>query len=210
LFFQISTDEVYGSLPEDDANLRFTETTALAPHSPYAASKASADLLVQSYFDTYGFPTIISRCSNNYGPHQFPEKLIPLVIMSALRDSHIPIYGDGENIRDWIYVEEHCKAILKLISEGRKGEVYNIGANCELKNIYIVKKILDIMNKPHTLIKYVPDRLGHDRRYGVDASKIFKEINFIAKNNFEENLTKTIDWYTTNATKINSNNKKTI
>ena len=198
LFIQISTDEVYGSLPEDEPEKKFTETSQLEPHSPYSASKAGADLLVKSFYDTYKFPAIITRCSNNYGPHQFPEKLIPLIIKNALSDKSIPVYGDGNNIRDWIYVEDHCAAIAKVLQAGKIGEVYNIGANFERKNIDIVKIILDILDKSYSLIEYVDDRLGHDRRYAIDASKITAELDWQPKRSFEENIITTINWYINN------------
>ncbi len=194
LFFQISTDEVYGSLPEDQPNLKFREETPLSPHSPYAASKASADMLVQTYHDTYGFPTLISRCSNNFGPNQYPEKLIPVIILNAIKNKPIPIYGDGKNIRDWIFVEDHCNAILQLIDSGMRGTVFNIGGNCEIKNIDIVRFILDALDKPHSLIQHVEDRLGHDRRYAVDTTKIESLFKF-HPSPFEQNMLATIDWY---------------
>jgi len=199
LFVQISTDEVYGSLSEFDDDAKFTEETPLSPHSPYAASKAGADLLVQSYFDTYKFPTIITRCSNNYGPKQYPEKLIPLMIKNALQDKKLPVYGDGKNVRDWIFVEDHCEAIIKVIEKGKVGEVYNIGANCEKKNIEIVELILDYLDKPYSLIEYVEDRLGHDRRYAVDSSKIADSLGWKASDhNFYFHFINTIDWYVRN------------
>jgi dTDP-glucose 4,6-dehydratase len=195
LFIQISTDEVYGSLSEFDVDIKFTEKTPLSPHSPYAASKAGADLLVQSYFDTYKFPTVITRCSNNYGAKQYPEKLIPLMIKNALQNKKLPVYGDGKNVRDWIFVEDHCEAITRIIEDGKIGEVYNIGANCEKQNIEIVKLILDYLDKPYSLIEYVDDRLGHDRRYAVDASKIANSLGWKPQNNFDICLKNTIDWY---------------
>jgi dTDP-glucose 4,6-dehydratase len=197
LFVQISTDEVYGSLPENEPNLRFTEETNLSPHSPYSASKAGADLLVQSFYDTYNFPTIITRCSNNFGPNQFPEKFIPMIIKNALQNQEIPIYGDGQNVRDWIFVDDHCKAIAMLLEKGKIGEIYNIGANCEKKNIEIAKLILDILGKPHDLLKYVDDRLGHDRRYAINSTKISNEINWSPNSEkaFEENIKSTIEKY---------------
>ena len=195
LFLQISTDEVYGTLTLENLELKFKETSLINPHSPYAASKASADLLVQSYFDTYKFPTLITRCSNNFGPKQFPEKLIPVVITRAFNNLSIPVYGDGLNVRDWIYVEEHCRAIYNVCMSGKRGEVFNIGANNEISNIELVKNILDIMDKPHSLIEFVKDRPGHDRRYSVDTTKIEKELGFIAKNDFLEKLERTVKWY---------------
>ena len=198
-FVQVSTDEVYGSLPEDEASVKFTEQTPLCPHSPYSASKASADLLVQSYHDTYGFPTIITRCSNNYGPYQFPEKLIPLMINNAVNDKPLPVYGDGRNIRDWLYVEDHCEAVWTALNEGRCGQVYNIGGDNEIRNIEIVKMLLDHLGKPHSLIRFVRDRPGHDRRYAMDATKIRRELGWAPAHTFEEKLPETIDWYLANA-----------
>ena len=197
-FLQVSTDEVYGTLPEDNPDIKFTELTLIQPHSPYSASKAGADLLVQAYFDTFGFPALITRCSNNYGPYQFPEKLIPLMINNAVNDKELPVYGDGKNIRDWLYVQDHCEAILTVLKEGKIGEVYNIGGNNEIKNIDIVTMILDYLNKPHTLIKYVTDRLGHDRRYAIDATKIKNELNWSPRFTFDDQIGKTIDWYLNN------------
>ncbi len=198
-FLQVSTDEVYGTLPEDDKNVMFTEETPLQPHSPYSASKTGADCLVQSYFDTFGFPTVITRCSNNYGPYQFPEKLIPLMIQKALKDEKLPVYGDGKNIRDWLFVEDHCDAIWTVLNNGKTGEVYNVGGNNEIQNIVIVKNILDILGKPHSLISYVKDRLGHDRRYAIDASKIKKELGWEPKFTFEEKIKDTVQWYLDNS-----------
>ena len=197
-FLQVSTDEVYGSLPEDNKDLKFTESTPLQPHSPYSASKTSADCIVQSYYDTYGFPILITRCSNNYGPYQFPEKLIPLMIFNAVNDKPLPVYGDGKNIRDWLYVEDHCDAIWTVITKGKIGEVYNIGGNNEIQNIKIVKLILKILDKPESLIKFVKDRLGHDRRYAIDASKIKKELGWKPLYSFDDKIKETIDWYLTN------------
>ena len=194
LFVQISTDEVYGSLDENDAK-KFTEDTPLAPRSPYSASKAGADLLVQSYFETYQFPAIITRCSNNFGPKQHPEKLIPLMIINASQSKKLPVYGDGRNVRDWIFVDDHCSAIATVIASGKIGEVYNIGANCEKQNLEIVKFILDYLGKPYSLIEYVADRLGHDRRYAVDSTKIINSLGWHPQNNFEFHLKNTIDWY---------------
>ncbi len=194
-FVQISTDEVYGTLPENDPDKKFSENTPLDPHSPYSASKTSADLIAKSYFDTYGFPVLTTRCSNNYGSYQFPEKLIPLMISNALEDKELPVYGDGMQIRDWLYVEDHCSAIMKVLENGRAGEVYNIGGNNEMKNIDIVKMILDHLKKPHSLIKYVKDRLGHDRRYAIDASKIKNELGWEPAFRFDDKIKDTIDWY---------------
>lgn len=194
-FVQISTDEVYGTLGETGL---FTEKTPLAPNSPYSASKASADFLVRAYHKTYGMNTNITRCSNNYGPYQFPEKLIPLMIINALENKDLPVYGDGLNIRDWLYVEDHCIAIDLVIHKGKSGEVYNIGGNNERTNIDIVKTILKELGKPESLIKFVKDRPGHDRRYGIDATKIRTELGWEPKTNFESGIKKTIDWYLNN------------
>jgi dTDP-glucose 4,6-dehydratase len=197
-FLQVSTDEVYGTLPENDPDIKFTENTPLDPHSPYSASKTSADLIAKSYFDTFGFPVVITRCSNNYGPYQFPEKLIPLMISRALKDEGLPVYGDGMQIRDWLFVDDHCDAIWTVLTKGKVGEVYNIGGNNEMKNIDIVKMILDHLNKPHTLITYVNDRLGHDRRYAIDASKIKNELGWVPSFIFKEKIKDIIDWYLNN------------
>ncbi|GAD15303.1 dTDP-glucose 4,6-dehydratase [Geobacillus sp. Sah69] len=194
-YIQISTDEVYGTLGETGY---FTETTPLAPNSPYSASKAGADLLVRAYHETYGLPVNITRCSNNYGPYHFPEKLIPLMIINALNDQPLPVYGDGLNVRDWLHVEDHCSAIDLVLHKGRNGEVYNIGGNNERTNIQVVKAILRYLNKPESLITFVEDRLGHDRRYAIDATKIRKELGWKPKYTFEEGLKKTIDWYLEN------------
>lgn len=194
-FVQISTDEVYGTLGEDGL---FHETTPLAPNSPYSASKASADLLVRAYHETYGLPVNITRCSNNYGPYQFPEKLIPLMIIHALHDKPLPVYGDGLNVRDWLHVEDHCKAIDLVLHQGVNGEVYNIGGNNERTNIEIVRTILKYLNKPESLIKFVADRPGHDRRYAIDASKIRQELGWNPKYNFNDGIKQTIEWYLNN------------
>jgi dTDP-glucose 4,6-dehydratase len=191
-FLQVSTDEVYGSLGRTG---KFQETTPLSPNSPYSASKASADMMVMAYHHTFGMPVLITRCSNNYGPYQFPEKLIPLMIINALSDKKLPVYGDGKNVRDWLYVEDHCSAILTVLKKGKLGEVYNIGGNNEAKNIDIVKSILKYLDKPKTLINYVPDRLGHDRRYAIDASKIRKELGWQPKFKFRSAIKRTIGWY---------------
>lgn len=191
-FVQVSTDEVYGSL--GDTGL-FSETTPLAPNSPYSASKAGGDLLVRAYHETFGLPVNITRCSNNYGPYQFPEKLIPLIISRALNDESLPIYGDGLNIRDWLYVEDHCSAIDLVIHQGKIGEVYNIGGNNERTNLHIVKTILEELGKPESLITYVADRPGHDRRYGIDPAKITDELGWKPKHNFETGIKETIQWY---------------
>jgi len=203
-FLQVSTDEVYGTLPENDRSVKFTEKTPLQPHSPYSASKTSADCLVQSYFDTFQFPTLITRCSNNYGPYQFPEKLIPLIIHNAVNDKALPVYGDGMQIRDWLFVEDHNQALFSVLDKGVVGEIYNIGGNNEICNIDIVKLILDYLNKPHSLISYVKDRPGHDRRYAIDASKIKSEIGWEPKYSFEEKITFTIDWYLSNKDWVNN------
>lgn len=191
-FLQVSTDEVYGSLGETGY---FTELTPLAPNSPYSASKASADMFVRAYHETYGLNVSITRCSNNYGPFQFPEKLIPLMISNALEDKFLPIYGDGMNIRDWLYVEDHCRAIDVVLHKGRSGEVYNIGGHNEKANIEIVKLILNELGKSETLIKYVIDRLGHDRRYAIDATKIKLDLGWEPTVMFEQGILKTIQWY---------------
>ena len=192
-FVQISTDEVYGSLHPGDAC--FCEDFALAPNSPYAASKAAADLLVRSYFKTYGFPILITRCSNNYGPYQFPEKLIPLLISNALEDKPLPIYGDGLNIRDWIHVEDHCRAIRLILEKGRGGEIYNIGGNGERTNLEIVEEILRSLGKPKSLIRFVTDRPGHDRRYGIDFSKLKNELGWSPLVPLSHGLAQTVRWY---------------
>ncbi len=194
-FVQISTDEVYGSL---GATGRFTETSTIQPSSPYSASKAGADLLVLACHHTYGQEAIITRCSNNYGPYQFPEKLIPLMIVNALRDIPLPVYGDGLNVRDWIHVEDHCSAIVAALLEGKPGEVYNVGGDGEMRNIDVVKKILDHLAKPHSLINYVPDRLGHDRRYAIDSAKMHRELNWKPLHNPDEGISATIEWYVQN------------
>ena len=197
-FHQVSTDEVYGDLPLDRPDLFFTEDTPIHTSSPYSSSKASADLLVMAYNRTYGLPTTISRCSNNYGPYQFPEKLIPLMIMNALDDKKLPVYGDGLNIRDWLYVEDHCKAIDLILQNGRIGEVYNIGGHNEMKNIDIVKLILKYLDKPESLITFVTDRKGHDRRYAIDPAKIHKELGWLPETMFADGIKETIQWYLDN------------
>lgn len=194
-YVQVSTDEVYGSLGETGL---FMESTPLEPNSPYSASKAGGDLLVRAYHETFGLPVNITRCSNNYGPYQFPEKLIPLIISRALSDQALPVYGDGLNIRDWLYVEDHCSAIDLVIHQGRIGEVYNIGGNNERTNLHIVKTILQELNKPESLITFVEDRLGHDRRYGIDPTKITQELGWKPKHNFETGIKETIRWYLNN------------
>lgn len=197
-FHQISTDEVYGELPLDRKDLLFTEETPLCASSPYSASKASADLLVMSYHKTFGLPVSVSRCSNNYGPYQFPEKLIPLIIMRAMSNEQIPIYGKGENVRDWIFAEDHCNAIDKIIRSGRAGEIYNIGANNERSNLEIVSTVLEKLKKPKSLISFVKDRPGHDLRYAVNSSKIQQELGWRAETDFLDGLEKTIEWYIQN------------
>ncbi len=197
-FHQISTDEVYGELPLDRKDLLFTEETPLCASSPYSASKASADLLVMSYHKTFGLPVSVSRCSNNYGPYQFPEKLIPLIIMRAMSNEQIPIYSKGENVRDWIFAEDHCNAIDKIIRSGRAGEIYNIGANNERSNLEIVSTVLEKLKKPKSLISFVKDRPGHDLRYAVNSSKIQQELGWRAETDFSDGLEKTIEWYIQN------------
>lgn len=194
-FIQVSTDEVYGSLGKEG---KFTEETSLAANSPYSASKASADLFVRAYHHTFGMNTIITRCSNNYGPFQFPEKLIPLMISNSLENKKLPVYGDGMNVRDWLYVEDHCSAIWVVYKKGRAGEVYNIGGNNEKANIEIVKLILEKLNKSEDLIEYVKDRPGHDQRYAIDNSKISKELGWEPKYSFEQGIELTINWYLNN------------
>lgn len=197
-YHQVSTDEVYGDLPLDRPELFFTEETPIHTSSPYSSSKAGADLLVQAYYRTYGLPITISRCSNNYGPYHFPEKLIPLMIANALADKPLPVYGDGLNVRDWLYVEDHCRAIDLIIREGRIGEVYNVGGHNEMANIDIVKIILKELGKPESLIKFVADRKGHDMRYAIDPSKIHKELGWLPETMFADGIKKTIKWYLDN------------
>ena len=194
-FLQVSTDEVYGSLGK---NGLFTEETSLSPNSPYSASKASADMLCRAYYHTYNLPVLITRCSNNYGPYQHPEKLIPLFISNILKNEQVPVYGDGMNIRDWLYVEDHCSAIDLVFHKGTIGEVYNVGGNNEYPNIEITKLILKGLNKPESLIKYVEDRLGHDRRYAIDSGKINKTLNWSPKYTFDQGIKETIKWYCEN------------
>ncbi|MEC0245093.1 dTDP-glucose 4,6-dehydratase [Paenibacillus chitinolyticus] len=194
-FVQVSTDEVYGSLGETGL---FSETTPLAPNSPYSASKAGGDMLVRAYHETFGLPVNITRCSNNYGPYQFPEKLIPLMIANALDGKSLPVYGDGLNIRDWLYVEDHCSAIDLVLHSGRNGEVYNIGGNNERTNLVIIQTILAALGKSEQLITFIQDRPGHDRRYGIDASKITAELGWQPKHNFESGIQETIRWYLDN------------
>lgn len=197
-YHQVSTDEVYGDLPLDRPDLFFTEETPLHTSSPYSASKASADLLVLAYHRTYGLPVTISRCSNNYGPYHFPEKLIPLMIINALHDKKLPVYGTGENVRDWLYVEDHCSAIDLIIRKGRVGEVYNIGGHNEKTNLEVVKTILKELGKGEDLITFVKDRPGHDRRYAIDPAKIHQDLGWLPKTSFAEGIKKTIKWYLDN------------
>ena len=197
-YHQVSTDEVYGDLPLDRPELAFTEESPLHASSPYSASKASADLLVMACYRTYGLPVTVSRCGNNYGPYQFPEKLIPLMISNCLKDKPLPVYGDGLNVRDWLYVEDHCKAIDLIIHTGRRGEIYNIGGHNEMSNIDIVKLICKELGRPESLIAFVPDRKGHDRRYAIDAMKIRKELGWLPETEFTDGIKKTIHWYAEN------------
>lgn len=194
-YHQVSTDEVYGDLPLDRPDLFFTEETPLHTSSPYSSSKASADLLVMAYYRTYGLPVTISRCSNNYGPYHFPEKLIPLMIANALADKPLPVYGNGENVRDWLYVEDHCRAIDLIIHNGNVGEVYNVGGHNEKRNIDIVRIICQELGKPESLIVHVEDRKGHDRRYAIDPAKIHRELGWLPETKFEDGIKKTIKWY---------------
>ena len=197
-FHQVSTDEVYGDLPLDRPDMLFTEENKLVTSSPYSSSKASADLMVAAYHRTYGLPATISRCSNNYGPYQFPEKLIPLMIINALSGKDLPVFGTGINVRDWLYVEDHCKAIDLIIRHGKEGEVYNVGDNNERANIDVVKLILDELNKDYSSIKFVADRKGHDLRYAIDATKIKKELNWTPETPFDVGIKRTIRWYLDN------------
>lgn len=197
-FHQVGTDEVYGDLPLDRPNLFFTEDLPLQASSPYSASKASADLLAMAYHRTYGLPVTISRCSNNYGPYQFPEKLIPLMIANALADKPLPVYGTGENVRDWLYVEDHCRAIDMILENGKVGEVYNIGGHNERSNLDVVKTILKQLGKPESLITFVGDRKGHDLRYAIDPSKIHGELGWLPETKFDDGIRQTIDWYLNN------------
>lgn len=197
-YHQVSTDEVYGDLPFNRPDLFFTETTPLHTSSPYSSSKASADLLVLAYYRTYGLPVTITRCSNNYGPYHFPEKLIPLMIINALNDKPLPVYGEGINVRDWLYVEDHCEAIEAVLQKGRVGEVYNVGGHNEMRNIDIVKLICKELGRPESLIVHVRDRKGHDRRYAIDPTKIHNELGWLPKTRFADGITKTIAWYLAN------------
>jgi dTDP-glucose 4,6-dehydratase len=193
-FVQISTDEVYGSL---DSTGSFREDTPLSPTSPYSATKAASDLLVQAYFKTYGLPALITRCSNNYGPNQFPEKLIPVLITNAMDDRPLPVYGDGLNVREWIFADEHSRAISIALERGIPGEVYNIGSGCEKTNLEVVREVLRLLGKPESLIQFVKDRPGHDRRYSIDCSRICREWNWSSEIDFSDGLAATIDWYRT-------------
>ena len=197
-YHQVSTDEVYGDLPLDRPDLFFTEETPLHTSSPYSASKASADLLCNAYQRTYGMPITISRCSNNYGPYQFPEKLIPLMIANALADKPLPVYGEGLNVRDWLYVEDHCAAIDRILEKGQVGQVHNIGGHNEMRNIDIVKIILKALDKPESLITHVTDRKGHDMRYAIDPEKIHRELGWLPETKFADGIQKTIQWYLDN------------
>lgn len=194
-FIQISTDEVYGELGPTG---KFTEETPLSPNSPYSASKAAADLLVKAFGHTWGLNYNITRCSNNYGPYQFPEKMLPLMLNNALNDKPLPVYGDGLNVRDWIYVEDHCKAVWKVLTDGKNGEIYNIGSSNEKTNLEVVKTILKAVGKPDSLITFVKDRPGHDRRYAIDSSKINNQLGWQADTKFEQGIKNTIDWYLQN------------
>lgn len=196
-FVQVSTDEVMGSLPEDQASF-FVEDSPFAPNSPYAASKAAAEHLVRAAHHTFGLDTVITRCGNNYGPRQFPEKFLPLMLTNALNGEPIPVYGDGLNVRDWIYVDDHCRAILSVFENGRPGAIYNIGARNEQRNIDVTRSVLDALEKPHSLIRFVKDRPGHDRRYAIDPSLIESELGWRARETWESGLRKTIEWYQAN------------
>ena len=197
-FHQVSTDEVYGDLPLDRPDLFFTEETPIHTSSPYSASKAAADLLVTAYFRTYGAKVTISRCSNNYGPYHFPEKLIPLIIANALEGKELPVYGEGKNVRDWLYVKDHCKAIDLILENGRLGEVYNIGGHNERTNLEVVKTVLKILGKSESLIRFVKDRPGHDMRYAIDPTKIKNELGWYPETTFEDGIEKTVKWYLEN------------
>lgn len=201
-YLQVSTDEVYGSLKSEEPG--FNEENRLLPNSPYSASKTAGDLLARSYLTTYGLDVVISRCSNNYGPYQFPEKLIPLLIRNALTDKDIPVYGDGKQVRDWIYVDDHCKGMLQVFEQGKTGEVYNLGGNSEMQNIDLVKHVLRLLDKPESLITYVKDRPGHDRRYAMDSSKIKRELGWEPDHNFEQAIELTVNWYLKNQDWVDS------
>ncbi len=195
-FLMVSTDEVYGSLGPTGA---FTEASPIQPSSPYSASKASGDLVALAYHHTFGLNVTVTRCSNNYGPYQFPEKLIPLMVVNAMADKQLPVYGDGQNIRDWLHVEDHCRALLMALEKGKPGEIYNIGGGTELTNLTLVKTLLKALNKPETLIRFVPDRPGHDRRYAIDPSKTQRELGWEPKRGFEKGLSDTVRWYVENS-----------
>ena len=199
-YHQVSTDEVYGDLPLDRPDLFFTEDTPIHTSSPYSASKASADLLVLAYYRTFHLPVSITRCSNNYGPYHFPEKLIPLMITRALNDQSLPVYGKGENIRDWLYVEDHCAAIDLVVRKGREGEVYNVGGHNERTNLEVVKTVLRELGKPESLITFVTDRPGHDRRYAIDPGKIHAELGWLPRTSFDDGIRQTVRWYLDNRT----------
>lgn len=194
-FVHISTDEVYGTLGDEG---QFTEETPLTPNSPYSASKAGADLLARAYFETYGFPVLVTRCSNNYGPYQFPEKLIPLMFLNATDDKPLPVYGDGSNVRDWIYVDDHCRGVELTLLQGRDGAVYNFGGDAEETNLDLVKKLLSVLDKPESLITFVADRPGHDQRYAMDFALAAEELGFAPSVDFENGLRKTLKWYSEN------------
>ena len=194
-YHQVSTDEVYGDLPLDRPDLFFTEETPIHTSSPYSSSKAAADLLVLAYHRTYGLPVTISRCSNNYGPYQHTEKLIPLMITNAMADKPLPVYGEGLNVRDWLYVEDHCRAIDLIVRNGRVGEVYNVGGHNEMRNIDVVKLICELTGKPESLITYVEDRKGHDRRYAIDPTKIHNELGWLPETKFDDGISHTVEWY---------------
>ncbi len=198
-FLYVSTDEVYGTLPEDQPDIKFTEETPIQPNSPYSASKAGGDCLVRSYFHTFNMPLVTTRCSNNYGPYHFPEKLIPLFVTNLMEDKQVPLYGDGKNVRDWLYVDDHCDAIWTVLQHGKPGEAYNVGGNNEMTNRQITEIVLREMNKPwDKYVKYVQDRPGHDRRYAIDASKIKRELGWEPKYRFEQAIKMTIQWYRDN------------
>ena len=198
-FVQVSTDEVYGTLPEDKPEVKFTEETPLQPNSPYSASKAAADCFVRSYFETFGMPLMTTRCSNNYGPYQFPEKLIPLFVTNLMQGEQVPLYGDGMNIRDWLHVSDHCDAVLTVLEKGKPGEVYNVGGNNEQTNRAITEKLIALCDRKwDEAVKYVKDRLGHDRRYAIDASKIKRELGWEPKRRWDEAIAETVQWYRDN------------
>ena len=203
-YHQVSTDEVYGDLPLDRPDLLFTETTPLHTSSPYSSSKASADLLVMAYYRTYGLPVTISRCSNNYGPYQFPEKLIPVIFSKAIKNEKVPVYGTGENVRDWIHVHDHNVGVDLIVRNGRVGEVYNLGGHSERNNLTVVKTILKQLGKSEDLIEFVEDRKGHDLRYAIDSSKVEKELGWVRTYNFEDGIKETIDWYLNNQDWVNN------